>query len=79
MASLQQMRAMFDAWRARLILIRMPGLEKRLLRYPQIYSRIGSYLSSGPSAHQRSADCLRGAGRRPVLTFPGKLDPETLL
>jgi DNA transposition AAA+ family ATPase len=41
MASLEQVRAIFDAGEIGVILIGMPGLEKRLVRYPQFYSLIG--------------------------------------
>ncbi len=79
LASLEQVRAIFDAQEVGLILIGMPGLEKRLARYPQFYSRIGFVHEFRPLGAPEVRQLIERHWAPAGVKLPqGPLDPETI-
>ena len=73
------MRAIFDAAEIGVILIRMPGLEKRLARYPQFYSRIGFVREFHPLGAPEIRQLLEQRWTPPGVCLPQQtLDAETV-
>jgi hypothetical protein len=66
MSSLEQVRSIFDDGSFGLVLIGMPGIEKRMARYPQFYSRIGLVHEfrplAAPEVRRLLARCWAPAG-----------------
>jgi hypothetical protein len=66
MNSLEQIRSIFDEGTADLVLIGMPGIEKRIARFPQFYSRIGFAHEFRPLDAAQAQDLLESNERRPA-------------
>ena len=66
MAALEQVQDIFDQGQIGVILIGMPGLEKRLARYPQLYSRVGFVPAFRPLTVTHIQGLLRQQQWRPA-------------
>jgi DNA transposition AAA+ family ATPase len=71
MTGLEQSRAIFDHGGIGLVLIGMPGLEKRLARYPQLYSRIGFVHEFKPLSQVEVGQLLRQGWLPSRVSLPG--------
>jgi DNA transposition AAA+ family ATPase len=80
MAGLEQMRAIFDEGNIGLVLIGMPGLEKRLVRYPQLYSRVGFVHEFRPLSQADVRQLLREGWLPSGISFPDEqmIDEEAI-
>ena len=79
-ASLEQVRDIFDHSHLGIVLIGMPGLEKRLSRYPQFYSRVGFVHAFRSLSAAQVQDLLRKKWGPSGVTLPeeGVADEEAL-
>jgi hypothetical protein len=70
MNSLEQVRSVFDSGDMGMILIGMPGIEKRIARFPQLYSRIGFVHEFRPLAAAEVQGLLERCWTPPGVTLP---------
>jgi DNA transposition AAA+ family ATPase len=79
MSSLEQLRSIFDESGLGMVLIGMPGIEKRLARYSQFYSRIGFVHEYRPLPAAEIEALLAGSWTPPGVSLPsGALTGEII-
>jgi DNA transposition AAA+ family ATPase len=72
-AGLEQVRDVFDHGGIGVVLIGMPGLERRMTRYAQLYSRIGFVHAFRPLSPEEIRELLRQRWRPPDVSLPEDL------
>ena len=79
-ASVEQVRDIFDQGGIGVVFIGMPGIEKRLSRYPQLYSRVGFVHAFRPLSAAQVRDLLQRKWVPSGVTLPeeGIADEEAL-
>lgn len=76
---LEEARNIFDQGGIGLVLIGMPGIEKRLARYPQLYSRVGFVHEFRPLSPNEIRQLLEQCWAPPGVKLPDRaLDSEAI-
>jgi len=74
--TLEYLRDVFDRLEIGLILIGMPGFEKRMSRYPQLYSRVGFAHQYRPLQNEELTFVLTRRCSGSASTIPTSLTPK---